>query len=33
MGETQAMIVANHVSWIDIFLISSVRPTRFVAKS
>jgi 1-acyl-sn-glycerol-3-phosphate acyltransferase len=27
------MIVANHVSWIDIFLISSVRPTRFVAKS
>ena len=32
-GETQAMIVANHVSWIDIFLISSVRPTRFVAKS
>jgi len=32
-SETQAMIVANHVSWIDIFLISSVRPTRFVAKS
>lgn len=31
--ETQAMIVANHVSWIDIFLISNVRPTRFVAKS
>ena len=28
-----AMIVANHVSWVDIFLISSVRPTRFVAKS
>jgi 1-acyl-sn-glycerol-3-phosphate acyltransferase len=32
-AATQAMIVANHVSWIDIFLISSVRPTRFVAKS
>jgi 1-acyl-sn-glycerol-3-phosphate acyltransferase len=32
-SELQAMIVANHVSWIDIFLISSVRPTRFVAKS
>ena len=32
-AEMQAMIVANHVSWIDIFLISSVRPTRFVAKS
>ena len=27
-----AMIAANHVSWLDIFLISSVRPTRFVAK-
>ena len=28
-----AMIAANHVSWLDIFLISSVRPTRFIAKS
>jgi 1-acyl-sn-glycerol-3-phosphate acyltransferase len=28
-----AMIAANHVSWIDIFLIASVRPTRFIAKS
>jgi 1-acyl-sn-glycerol-3-phosphate acyltransferase len=27
------MIAANHVSWLDIFLISSVRPTRFIAKS
>jgi 1-acyl-sn-glycerol-3-phosphate acyltransferase len=32
-GETGAMIAANHVSWVDIFLISSVRPTLFVAKS
>jgi 1-acyl-sn-glycerol-3-phosphate acyltransferase len=32
-GEAATMIAANHVSWIDIFLISSVRPTRFVAKS
>jgi 1-acyl-sn-glycerol-3-phosphate acyltransferase len=31
--EPGAMIAANHVSWIDIFLISSVRPTRFIAKS
>ena len=31
--QAAAMIVANHVSWVDIFLISSVRPTRFVAKS
>jgi 1-acyl-sn-glycerol-3-phosphate acyltransferase len=26
------MIAANHVSWLDIFLIASVRPTRFIAK-
>jgi 1-acyl-sn-glycerol-3-phosphate acyltransferase len=28
-----SMIAANHVSWIDIFLISSARATRFIAKS
>lgn len=27
------VIVANHVSWLDIFIINAVRPTRFVAKS
>jgi 1-acyl-sn-glycerol-3-phosphate acyltransferase len=32
-GEAGAMIAANHVSWLDIFAISSVRPTRFIAKS
>lgn len=32
-GERAAMIVANHVSWLDIFAISGVHPTRFVAKS
>lgn len=31
--ETGAMIAANHVSWLDMFAISSVRPTRFIAKS
>ncbi|HEY2630123.1 MAG TPA: lysophospholipid acyltransferase family protein [Usitatibacter sp.] len=31
--ERGAMIAANHVSWLDIFLISSVRPTCFIAKS
>ena len=31
--ETGAMIAANHVSWLDIFAIQAVRPTRFVAKS
>ena len=27
------MLVANHVSWLDIFAIQSVQPVRFVAKS
>ena len=28
-----AMIAANHVSWLDVFVVQSVRSTRFVAKS
>lgn len=32
-AECGAMIAANHVSWIDIFAISGVHPTRFIAKS
>jgi 1-acyl-sn-glycerol-3-phosphate acyltransferase len=28
-----AVIVANHVSWLDIFVINSLAPCRFVAKS
>ena len=27
------MIAANHVSWVDIFALASVRHTRFIAKS
>lgn len=27
------LIVANHVSWLDIFAINAVQPMRFVAKS
>jgi 1-acyl-sn-glycerol-3-phosphate acyltransferase len=27
------MLVANHVSWLDIFAINAVMPVRFVAKS
>ena len=27
------LLVANHVSWIDIFVLNSARPTSFVAKS
>lgn len=29
----RALIVANHVSWLDIFVINSMQPCRFVAKS
>jgi len=28
-----ALLVANHVSWLDIFLINALCPSRFVAKS
>lgn len=28
-----ALIVANHVSWLDIFVLNSIQPCRFVAKS
>ena len=28
-----AMVVANHVSWLDIFVIDALHPCRFVAKA
>jgi 1-acyl-sn-glycerol-3-phosphate acyltransferase len=28
-----ALVVANHVSWLDIFVIDSLQPCRFVAKA
>jgi 1-acyl-sn-glycerol-3-phosphate acyltransferase len=31
--DKPALIVLNHVSWLDIFVLNSVRPCRFVAKS
>ena len=31
--EQGAMIAANHVSWLDIFVISAIVSTRFIAKS
>lgn len=29
----RALIVANHISWLDIFVINALQPCRFVAKS
>lgn len=28
-----ALVVANHISWLDIFVINSLQPCRFVAKA
>ena len=33
VGERGAMIAANHVSWLDIFVVQGVYPARFIAKS
>src|SRR5690349_11080739 len=27
------LVVANHVSWLDVYVLNAVRPLRFVAKS
>lgn len=32
-GVRPVMLVANHVSWLDIFAINAIVPARFVAKS
>jgi 1-acyl-sn-glycerol-3-phosphate acyltransferase len=32
-AEGNVLIVANHVSWLDIFVINAQRPARFVAKA
>lgn len=29
----RSLLVANHVSWLDIFVVNSLQPCRFVAKS
>lgn len=31
--QSQALMVSNHVSWLDIFVINALQPCRFVAKS
>lgn len=32
-AATPALIISNHISWLDIFVINTVHPCRFVAKS
>ncbi|WP_428852397.1 lysophospholipid acyltransferase family protein [Imbroritus primus] len=32
-GERGFMVIANHISWLDIYLINAWQPVRFVAKS
>lgn len=33
LTEASGMILANHISWIDIYALNSVIPVRFIAKS
>ena len=33
LSHENVMVVANHVSWIDIFALHAVGPVRFIAKS
>jgi 1-acyl-sn-glycerol-3-phosphate acyltransferase len=31
--DGNAILICNHVSWLDVFVINAIQPTRFVAKS
>jgi 1-acyl-sn-glycerol-3-phosphate acyltransferase len=33
ISDSPALIVSNHVSWLDIFAVNTCKPCRFVAKS
>jgi 1-acyl-sn-glycerol-3-phosphate acyltransferase len=33
LSAQAALIVANHISWLDIFVINALQPCRFVAKA
>jgi len=33
LSAQPALVVANHISWLDIFVINSLQPCRFVAKA
>ena len=30
---TRVLIVANHISWLDIFVLNALQPSRFIAKA
>lgn len=32
-GEGGCLMVANHVSWLDIFVLNAIHPSQFIAKS
>ena len=32
-GEGGCLLVANHVSWLDIFVLNAIYPSRFIAKA
>ncbi|OGT04675.1 MAG: hypothetical protein A2143_01075 [Gallionellales bacterium RBG_16_57_15] len=32
-GEGGYLVVANHVSWLDIFVLNAIHPSRFIAKA
>jgi 1-acyl-sn-glycerol-3-phosphate acyltransferase len=32
-GEGGCLVVANHVSWLDIFVLNAIHPSHFIAKS
>jgi 1-acyl-sn-glycerol-3-phosphate acyltransferase len=32
-GEGGCLIVANHVSWLDIYVLNAIHPSQFIAKS
>ena len=32
-GETGCLLVANHISWLDIFVLNAIHPSLFIAKS
>lgn len=33
LSARNSMLIANHISWLDVYLLSSIRPARFVSKS